>query len=122
MKKNSSKFIVLAAFILFVVIMFTRSKTVKIEITKEDMQKDFVYLEESIHAIDDVKITLSPNMQDTEIVLKPVNSNLEESYEPVYISHGQTIKFKTRKGMEYKLGVSSKSKDKVVEFKLKNVR
>lgn len=121
MKKiNFSKYIIFIAFIIFVLVMFTRSKPVQIEI--KDAKEDFVYLEENIKAIGNVKVTLAPNMQDTQIILKPIKPKYEEAYEPVYITHGQTIEFNTRKGMEYKLGVSSKSKDKVVLFKLKNVR
>ena len=119
-KVNLQKYALVFAFTIFLLVMVTRSKPVQIEI--KDSKEEFVYLEEDIQAIGNIKVTLAGNMQDTEIILKPANEKEETNYKPVYITHGQTLEFNAKKGNLYKLGVSSKSKDKVVSFKLKNVR
>lgn len=119
-KVNLQKYALIFAFTAFLLVMVTRSKPVKIEVNNNN--GEFVYLAEEIEAIGNIKVTLAPNMQDTEIILVPANTKNESEYKPTYITHGQTLVFNATKGNKYKLGVSSKSKDKVVEFKLKNVR
>ena len=67
----------------------------------------FVYSEMEIRPVGD-KITIwsGAGLSDTEVILKPVEVKQENSYEPIYLTHGMPVKMDVEKGGWFKVGVS----------------
>ncbi len=69
----------------------------------------FVYSDEEIRPTGN-KITIwsGAGLGDTEVILKPVNENLETGYVGEYLTHGMPVKFDTANVKEewFKIGVS----------------
>ena len=69
----------------------------------------FVYSETEIRPVGD-KITIwsGAGLGDTEVILKPVNENVETGYVGEYLTHGVPVEFDTRnvKDEWFKIGVS----------------
>ena len=69
----------------------------------------FVYSEAEIHPVGN-KITIwsGAGLGDTEVILKPVNENVETGYVGEYLTHGVPVEFDTRnvKDEWFKIGVS----------------
>ena len=67
----------------------------------------FVYSDEEIRPTGN-KITIwsVAGLSDTEVILKPVEVKQENSYEPIYLTHGMPVKMDVEKGGWFKIGVS----------------
>ena len=67
----------------------------------------FVYSDEEISPIGD-KITISSGegLSDTEVIISPVNENIETGYVATYLTHGMPVEFDAVKGEWFKVGVS----------------
>lgn len=56
-----------------------------------------------------IAISLSEGLDECDIILKPVQAQQENAYEPIHIKHGETIKLNVEKGAWFKIGVSQKN-------------
>ena len=82
--------------------------TYKISITvPAGSTEDFVYSDEEISATGK-KITISSGegLGDTEVLLLPVNENVETGYAASYLTPGMPIEFDAVQGEWFKIGVS----------------
>ena len=69
----------------------------------------FVYSEEEICPTENkVKIWSGAGLGDTEVILKPVNENVETGYVAEYLTHGMPVEFDTNnvKDQWFKIGLS----------------
>ena len=53
-----------------------------------------------------ITISLSEGLDECDIILKPVQVQQENAYEPVHLKQGETIKLNVEKGAWFKIGVS----------------
>lgn len=100
--------------------------TYKIRITvPAGSTEAFVYSDEEISAIGK-KITISSGegLGDTEVLLSPVNENVETGYVATYLTSGMPVEFDAVKGEWFKIGVSMQNDtdtDKVVYVEVEGV-
>lgn len=85
----------------------------------------FVYSDEEISATSD-KITISSgeDLGDTEVLLSPVNEQVETGYVATYLTPGMPVEFDAVKGEWFKIGVSMQNNtdsDKVVYVEVEGV-
>ena len=67
----------------------------------------FVYSEEEIMATGNQIIIYSgAGLSDTEVILKPVDENVETGYVAEYLTHGMPVKLDAVKGEWFKVGVA----------------
>lgn len=69
----------------------------------------FVYSDEEIRPIGNkIKIWAGAGLSDTEVILKPVNENVETGYVAEYLTHGVPVEFDTKnvKDQWFKIGLS----------------
>ena len=70
-------------------------------------QEAFVYSEEEIMATgNQITIWSGAGLSDTEVILKPVNENVETGYVAEYLTHGMPVKLDAVKGEWFKVGVA----------------
>ena len=85
-----------------------KNETYKIKITiPAGSTEAFVYSDEEISATGK-KITISSGdgLGDTEVLLSPVNENVETGYAATYLTPGMPIEFDAIKGEWFKVGVA----------------
>ena len=104
------KYVVLILMILFVLPLTACGKGDKhvIEImVPEGSTEAFVYSEEEIMATGNQIIIYSgAGLSDTEVILKPVDENVETGYVAEYLTHGMPVKLDAVKGEWFKIGVA----------------
>ena len=70
-------------------------------------QEAFVYSEEEIMATGShITIWSGAGLGDTEVILKPVNENVEAGYVAKYLTHGMPVKLDAVKGEWFQVGVA----------------
>ena len=70
-------------------------------------QEAFVYSEEEIMATgNQITIYAGAGLGDTEVILKPVNENVETGYVAEYLTHGMPVKLDAVKDEWFKVGVA----------------
>lgn len=70
-------------------------------------QEAFVYSEEEIMAVgNQITIYAGAGLGDTEVILKPVNENVETGYVAEYLTQGMPIKLDAVKGEWFQVGVA----------------
>ncbi|MBR3601898.1 MAG: hypothetical protein IKL49_06220 [Lachnospiraceae bacterium] len=70
-------------------------------------QEAFVYSEEEIMAIgNQITIYAGAGLSDTEVILKPVDENVETGYVAEYLTHGMPVNLDAVKGEWFKVGVA----------------
>lgn len=88
-------------------------------------QESFVYSDTEISLTKkQITILSGEGLSDTEVILKPVEVNEENAYEPVYITHGMPVKMKVEKGAWFQIGVSMQNpteEEQVVFVKVSNI-
>ena len=85
-----------------------KNDTYKIRITVPAGSTDaFVYSDEEISATGK-KITISSGegLGDTEVILSPVNENVETGYVATYLTPGMPVEFNAVQGEWFKIGIS----------------
>lgn len=85
-----------------------KNDTYKVRITvPAGSAEAFVYSDEEISATGK-KITISSGegLGDTEVILSPVNENVETGYVVTYLTPGMPVEFDAVKGEWFKIGVS----------------
>ena len=85
-----------------------KNDTYKIRITvPAGSTEEFVYSDEEISATGK-KITISSGegLGDTEVLLSPVNENVETGYVATYLTPGMPVEFDAVQGEWFKIGVS----------------
>lgn len=103
-----------------------KNDTYKIRITvPAGSAEEFVYSDEEILATGK-KITISTGdgLGDTEVILSPVNENVETGYVATYLTPGMPVEFDAVKGEWFKIGVNMQNQtdeDIVVYVEVKNV-
>lgn len=85
----------------------------------------FVYSDEEISATGK-KITISSGegLDDTEVLLSPVNENVETGYVSTYLTRGMPVEFDAVQGEWFKIGVSMQNDtdtDKTVYVEVEGV-
>lgn len=104
------KYVVLILMILFVIPLTACSKDDKhvIEIIVPAGSQDaFVYSEEEIMAAgNQITIWSGTGLSDTEVILKPVDENVETGYAAEYLTHAMPVKLDAVKGEWFKVGVA----------------
>ena len=106
MKKLITFIFVLAC--VFALVSCGKNDTYKVSITVPAGSTDaFVYSDEEISATGE-KITISSDegLGDTEVLLSPVNENVEAGYVATYLTPGMPVKFDAVKGEWFKVGIS----------------
>ena len=71
--------------------------------------ESFVYSNEKIRPIGNkIKVLAGAGLSDTEVILKPVNENVETGYVAEYLTHGMPVEFDTNnvKDQWFKIGLS----------------
>lgn len=53
-----------------------------------------------------IAITSGEGLGDCEVVLKPVEAQKENAYEPTYLTHGMPVKMEAEKGAWYQIGIN----------------
>lgn len=100
--------LILSLTFVFALVGCEKSGTYKVKITvPAGSSEAFVYSDEEISATGD-KITIwsGEGLGDTEVLLSPVNGNVETGYVATYLTHGMPIEFDAIKGEWFKIGVS----------------
>lgn len=70
-------------------------------------QEAFVYSEEEIMATgNQITIWSGAGLSDTEVILKPVDENVESGYVAEYLTHGMPVKLDAVKDKWFKVGVA----------------
>lgn len=85
-----------------------KNDTYKIRITvPAGSTEAFVYSDEEISATGK-KITISSGegLGDTEVILSPVNENVETGYVATYLTPGMPVEFNAVQGEWFKIGIS----------------
>lgn len=102
--------------ILYVLLLTACGKDDKhvIEITvPTGSQEDFVYSEEEIMATgNQITIWSGAGLGDTEVILKPVDENVETGYVAEYLTHGMPVKLDAVEGEWFKVGVAVQNDSK----------
>lgn len=103
-----------------------KDDTYKVRITvPAGSTEAFVYSDEEISATGK-KITISSGegLGDTEVILSPVNENVETGYVATYLTPGMPVEFDAVKGEWFKIGVSMQNDtdtDKIVHVEVEGV-
>lgn len=103
-----------------------KTETYKIRITiPAGSTEAFVYSDEEISATGK-KITISSGegLGDTEVLLSPVNENVETGYVATYLTPGMPVEFDAVQGEWFKVGVSMQNNtdaDQTVYVEVKGV-
>lgn len=103
-----------------------KDDTYKVRITvPAGSTEAFVYSDEEISATGK-KITISSGegLGDTEVILSPVNENVETGYVATYLTPGMPVEFDAVKGEWFKIGVSMQNNtdtDKIVHVEVEGV-
>ena len=103
-----------------------KNDTYKVRITiPAGSTEAFVYSDEEISATGK-KITIScgEGLGDTEVLLSPVNENVEAGYVATYLTPGMPVEFDAVKGEWFKIGVSMQNDtdtDKTVYVEVEGV-
>ena len=103
-----------------------KNDTYKLRITvPAGSMEAFVYSDEEISAIGK-KITISSGegLGDAEVLLLPVNENVETGYVATYLTPGMPVEFDAVKGEWFKVGISMQNDteaDKTVYVEVKGV-
>ena len=88
-------------------------------------QVDFAYSDEEISPKGNtIKISSGEGLGDTEVVLKPIEVNEENAYEPTYLTPGMTVEMDVEKDAWFKIGVNVQNPadtDMVVYVEVKGV-
>lgn len=85
-----------------------KNETYKVRITvPAGSTEAFVYSDEEISATDN-KITISSGegLGDTEVILLPVNENIESGYVAEYLTPGMPVEFDATSDVWFKIGIS----------------
>ena len=85
-----------------------KNETYKVRITvPAGSTETFVYSDEEILATGE-KITISSGdgLGDTEVILCPINENVETGYVAEYLTPGMSVEFDAVKGEWFKIGIS----------------
>ena len=102
------------------------NETYKIKITvPAESTEAFVYSDEEISATGN-KITIwsGDGLGDTEVMLSPVNENVETGYVSTYLTPGMPVEFDGVKGEWFKIGISMQNDtetDKIVYVEVEGV-
>lgn len=108
MKKWIAIALVLASVCIFAMAGCGKNDTYKVRITvPAGSTEKFVYSDEEISATGK-KITISSGegLGDTEVILSPVDENVETGYVATYLTPGMPVEFDAIKGEWFKIGVS----------------
>lgn len=103
-----------------------KNDTYKLRITvPAGSMEAFVYSDEEISAIGK-KITISSGegLEDAEVLLLPVNENVETGYVATYLTPGMPVEFDAVKGEWFKVGISMQNDtdaDKTVYVEVEGV-
>ena len=103
-----------------------KNDTYKIRITiPAGSTEEFVYSDEEISATGK-KITISSGegLGDTEVLLSPVNENVETGYVATYLTPGMPVEFDAVQGEWFKIGISMQNDtdtDKIVYVEVEGV-
>ena len=103
-----------------------KNDTYKLRITvPAGSMEAFVYSDEEISAIGK-KITISSGegLGDTEVLLSPVNENVEAGYVATYLTPGMPVEFDAVQGEWFKVGIAMQNDtdaDKTVYVEVKGV-
>jgi len=85
----------------------------------------FVYSDEEIcPSKDKIVVTAVEGISDTEILLRPVKSNLDLGYKPAYLTMGMSTELFVEKGGWYQIGVNKQNisdKEIIVKLKIEHV-
>lgn len=124
MKKLISFVLALACILAMTGCGKNESYKVSITVPAGSMER-FVYSDEEISATGK-KITIScgEGLGDTEVILSPVNENVETEYVATYLTPGMPVEFETVKGEWFKIGVSVQNNtdtDKTVYVEVEGV-
>ena len=88
-------------------------------------QVDFAYSDEEISPKGNtIEISSGEGLGDTEVVLKPIEVNEENAYEPTYLTPGMTVEMDVEKDAWFKIGVNVQNPtdtDMVVYVEVKGV-
>ena len=104
-----------------------KNDTYKLRITvPAGSMEAFVYSDEEISAIGK-KITISSGegLGDAEVLLLPVNENVETGYVATYLTPGMPVEFDAVKGEWFKVGISMQNDtdaDKTVYVEVEGVK
>ena len=124
MKKLIS--LVLALVCVLALVGCGKNDTYKVRITiPAGSTEEFVYSDEEISAMGK-KITISSGegVGDTEVLLSPVNENIETGYVATYLTPGMPVEFDAEKGEWFKIGISMQNDtdtDKIVYVEVEGV-
>jgi len=102
------------------------NKTYKIRITvPAGSTEAFVYSDEEISATGNkVTIWSGDGLGDTEVILSPVNENVETGYVATYLTPGMPVEFDGVEGEWFKIGISMQNDtdaDKTVYVEVEGV-
>ena len=104
------KCIVLILMVIFIFPITACSKNDKYEIeiiVPAGSTEAFVYSEEEIMATgNEITIWSGAGLGDTEVILKPVDDNVETGYVAEYLTHGMPVKLDIVKGEWFQVGVA----------------
>lgn len=118
--------LILAFVCVFGLVSCGKKETYKIKITVPAKSTEaFVYSDEEIAATGR-KITISSGegLGDTEVMLSPVNENVETGYVATYLTPGMPVEFDGVKGEWFKIGISMQNDtdtDKIVYVEVEGV-
>lgn len=124
MKKLIS--LVLALVCVLALVGCGKNDTYKVRITiPAGSTEAFVYSDEEISAMGK-KITISSGegLGDTEVLLSPVNENIETGYVATYLTRGMPVEFDAVQGEWFKIGISMQNDtdtDKIVYVEVEGV-
>ena len=101
---------ILSIFCILSLIGCSKKESHKIEIlVPTGSAEEFVYSDEEIRPMGNrIKISSGAGLGDTEVILKPVNENVETGYVATYLTRGMPVEFDTRNVNDewFKIGVS----------------
>lgn len=126
MKKLIALTLILAMFCVFSLVGCGKKDTYEVRITvPAGSTEEFVYSDEEISATGN-KITISTGdgLGDTEVILCPVNENVETGYVATYLTPGMPVEFDAIKDEWFKIGVSMQNDtdtDKAVYVEVEGV-
>lgn len=118
--------LVLTMICILVLVSCGKNDTYTISITvPAGSTEEFVYSDEEISATGNkIIISSGEGLGDTEVLLSPVNENVEAGYVATYLTPGMPVEFDAVKGEWFKIGVSIQNdtdSDKVVYVEVKGV-
>lgn len=104
----------------------SNSETYKIRITvPAGSTEAFIYSDEEIKATGNkIKICSGEGLGDTEVLLSPVNENVETGYVATYLTPGMPIEFDSVKDEWFKIGIAMQNEtdtEKIVYVEVEGV-